>query len=160
MLGGHVSGAIMGFGRTIAVLIAFSTFATSAAEPTIDRVAFALVAPTEFQGQWERPAAPFVNPIETRNWVNVRIEKMTDDGHVHGKVDFYVRSICYDLVDEPFDGTFDGSVLELRVEYSVCPLMKPLRLRLWKEADGFHARANWWPITIQHVNVPRIAETP
>jgi hypothetical protein len=148
----------MRIGTTLAALIAFWAGAAYCDEPSTNRVAFALVAPTEFRGEWERPAAPFVNPIETRNWVNVRIDQVIDEGHVHGTVDFYVRSICYDLVDEPFDGTFDGNVLVLTVEYPVCPLMKPLRVRLWKEADGFHARANWWPIVIKRVIVPKVDE--
>lgn len=118
---------------------------------------FNLTAPTEFRGIWERPAAPFVNPIETRNWVSVRIQAIdANTGTVHGKLDFYVRSVCYDLVDEPFTGTFDGHVLKVSVEYTLCPLMKPLLLQLWKEDDGFHARANWWPIVIKEVIAPKV----
>ncbi len=115
-------------------------------------ISFALTAPTEFQGEWERPATPFVNPIDMRNWVNVRIVSIEgESGRVKGKFDLYVHSLCYDLVDVPFDGAFDGQVLSFSVDYTQCPLMKPLKLRLWKDESGFRARANWWPIAIKKV---------
>jgi len=150
-------------GRTIMSLISASVtlailtgapvaLLAAEASPTHEKITFALSAPTEFSGQWERPAAPFVHPADTRNWVKVHVEAIDEkSGHVHGKLDFYVRSICYDLVDEPFDGTFDGRTLHLSVDYKVCPMMKPLDLRLWQEADGYHAAANWWPLTIKRI---------
>lgn len=114
-------------------------------------VAFTLTAPIEFRGMWERPFAPFVHPIQTRNWVNVRVERFDpQSGSVEGRFDMYVRSICEDIVDEPFRGTFDGRVLRLSYEYQICPRMKPLALSLWKEQDGFRGRVNRLPVVIHH----------
>jgi hypothetical protein len=110
------------------------------------------VAPVEFRGEWSRPPAPFLHPIYTRNWLNVRIETVSADSQaVQGRFDMYVRSMCEDLVDEPFTGTFDGQVLRFTYEYQHCPGMKPLVVRLWKDDAGFAGRANRLPFRIQRI---------
>jgi hypothetical protein len=116
------------------------------------RQAFSLTAPTEFRGVWNKQFQPFLNPVDMQSWANVRVESIdASDGSVSGHFDVYVRSICYDVVDEPFKGTFDGKVLHVIHEFTHCPGMKPLQLTLWKEADGFHGRTMGSPITINKV---------
>jgi len=113
---------------------------------------FLIEAPQEFRGVWERPFAPFLNPIQTRNWVNVRIEKQDKvSGEVSGHFDYYVRSLCEDVVDAPFTGTFDGKMLHVEYKYQLCPGMKPLHLRLWKEEAGYRGRVAGWPFVINSV---------
>ncbi len=120
--------------------------------PSAMHQAFVVQAPVEFQGIWQRPPAPFLHPVETSNWVNVRVEEMDPaSGRIAGHFDVYVRSICDDIVDEPFVGTFDGQVLRLQYEYRVCPLMKPLHLAIWKDQGGFRGKVNRREIVIRRV---------
>lgn len=116
------------------------------------RLPFELTAPVEFRGEWSIPAAPFLHPSFTRNWVRVRVEKFdAQTGSVSGRFDVYIRSICDDIVDEPFKGTFDGTVLRFQFEYWHCPLMKPMNVRLWKEEGGFRGSANRRAVVINQV---------
>ena len=87
---------------------------------------FSLAAPTEFRGVWHKQISPFRNPVDMQSRANVRVEKMGDsDGSVSGHFDVYVRNLCYDIVDEPFKGTYDGETLRLTYEFTHCPGMKP-----------------------------------
>jgi hypothetical protein len=116
---------------------------------------FNLTAPTEFKGVWNKTFSPFLNPVNMQSWANVRVEAMdASNGSISGHFDVYIRSICYDVVDQPFKGTFDGKTLRLSYEFTQCPGMQPLHLALWKEADGFHGRTLGLPITINKVITP------